>query len=52
MAWQQWVLVAYFVWSVMLVSSAVGKPRKPIDGGVAATAVIMGAILTGLTVSL
>ena len=49
MVWILWAVIAWLVFSVLVVVSVVGQPRKPITAGTAAwTVVIYGAIIAAL----
>lgn len=47
MTWILWIVVAWLVFGTVVSVTQVGKPRKPLDPGVAAT----GVVIQGLIIS-
>lgn len=45
LTWFSFVLVAWFVYSAVLVWRAVGKPRQPITQGVAVVTIVVTVLL-------
>jgi len=46
----KWILLAYYALNVLLIVNAVGRPRQPISGSLAATTIVITGILAWLVV--
>lgn len=52
MSWQQWVLIAWIVLSIVSTVSNVVKDNKPTSSGIAASCVLVDMLLIWLVVSI
>lgn len=52
MKWQQWILVAWYVFSIVYTVATIGKPRPRVTPEVAAFAVVIIGALLALVISI